>query len=140
MNAKQKRFAKNIACGMAATDAYKDAYKPVDVTIGSINTLASRLLKKVEVSSYIDALIKDNTRKTFVDKAELIEIYSTGVRSSNSSYRDKVALGAEISKLMNLYTQVDKSEQVIKNETTIILSLDDKLKRIKEAVNATKQN
>lgn len=60
---KQEKFCQQVALGKCYSEAYAEAYNTKNVAPKSINELASRLAKKVEIRSRIEEL-KKKTEET----------------------------------------------------------------------------
>lgn len=61
LTAKQEKFCQNIAKGMNQSEAYRNAFNISKAKQESVHTLASRLLKKVEVKSRLSELKQQTT-------------------------------------------------------------------------------
>lgn len=63
LTAKQEKFCQNIAKGMNQSEAYRNAFNISKAKQESVHTLASRLLKKVEVKSRLSELKQQTTEE-----------------------------------------------------------------------------
>lgn len=63
LTAKQEKFCQNIAKGMNQSEAYRNAFNISKAKQESVHTLASRLLKKVEVKSRLSELKEKTTEE-----------------------------------------------------------------------------
>ena len=78
---KQKRFARGIFDGLSQREAYREAYDCSAKKDHSIDTLASKLLKKVEVREYLDELNRQVETSKIMSKQERMEYLSRVIRT-----------------------------------------------------------
>ena len=79
-----QRFADLILGGMSPTDAYKKARvkgKKKGAKPASVHTMASRLLKNVEVSAYIAAVRQESAKGSVLTLTEIREFHARIVRT-----------------------------------------------------------
>ena len=91
MTDKQRKFADEYLIDCNATRAYLAVYTNIK-NEHSARTLASRLLTKVDVKSYIDQKLDELSSKKIADAKEVME-YLTSVLRSNSRSSEIVVEG-----------------------------------------------
>lgn len=84
MTDKQKRFADEYLIDCNATRAYKEAYPNIK-NENSARTLASRLLTKVDIKTYIDKQLKKISSEKVADATEVMEYLTSVLRGKSQS-------------------------------------------------------
>lgn len=126
---RHQRFADLVLAGERAPDAYRAAGFP-PVGAASVHTLASRLLKKVEVSTYMQAMRQQaavGLVASMQQKRELLyRIMFTPLRSINPNdpaFKD----GDLIKKYKRVVTETGETEEIEKLDPLKAMDLDNKL-------------
>lgn len=84
MTDKQKKFCDEYLIDCNATRAYKAAYPHIN-NEHSARTLASRLLTKVDIKSYIDEQLEKISSKRIANAEEVMEYLTSVMRGKSSS-------------------------------------------------------
>jgi phage terminase small subunit len=83
MTDRQRKFADEYLIDCNATRAYKAAYPNIK-NEGSARTLASRLLTKVDIKTYIDEQLDKINNKKVADASEVMEYLTSVMRGEHT--------------------------------------------------------
>ena len=80
LTAKQRKFADNYIKSGNATQAYKLAYSAKNMSPTSINSEATKTLRKPNVKAYIDSRLKELSNSKIATAEEILEYLTSVVR------------------------------------------------------------
>lgn len=112
---KQMAFARALAQGYSATEAYMEASKPKTIKRGSAGVAASKWLKDANVMAEVERLRREAREKadaeTVMSLQGALETLSDSIRTAHAKERfgDVARLVAELAKLQGWY-QPEKVE------------------------------
>lgn len=125
LTAKQEKFCQNIAKGMNQSEAYRNAFNISKAKQESVHTLASRLLKKVEVKSRLSELKQQTTEgiKYTVEDSfrKLSEIQALAMK--NKKLSDAIKAEELKGKLKGLYVEKRESDVTLGGSINIMPSV-----------------
>lgn len=104
MTDKQKRFCDEYLVDCNGTRAYKAAYPNVK-SDASAATASGRLLRNVEVSSYIAEGQKKIKSKLTADADEVREFFTAIMRSRTEETKDRVRSAEALAKCHGMFTE-----------------------------------